>query len=190
MTSKRLAFLCTASFLIFSSAYASRQLPDYPVKPASDYSIKVADAGAIVGVELVEDVGQQKKYFDTRLAPLGVLPVFMVVQNTSAADSIIFDRSALGLADPADLSGKKNRTIASKLGSGGLVDLSQLRDLTDGREYMMKNQIRSKTIAPGASVSGFVYVPIPRDQPRGKIHLQVPITSAQTGESTVLNLEF
>jgi hypothetical protein len=190
MTSKRLAFLCTTSLLIFAPAYASRQLPDYPAKLAADCSIKAAQAGVIVGIEPLEDVEVQKKYFNSQLTGKGILPVFVVIQNTSATDSIIFDKSAIGLADPADLSGKENRRIASKLGSGGLVDLGQMRDITDERESMMKKQIRSKTLAPGASVSGFVYIPVPRNQQRGKIHLQVPITSAQSGETTVLNLEF
>jgi hypothetical protein len=65
-----------------------------------------------------------------------------------------------------------------------------MRDITDERENMMKKQIRSKTLAPQTSVSGFVYIPVPRGQARPKIHLQVPITGLQSGETTVLNLDF
>jgi hypothetical protein len=185
----RFCLLCAAFPLLLTPAYA-RQLPDYPVKPASEYSIKATEPGATVGIEPLDDSDLQKKYFNSRLTEKGILPVFVVVQNTSATDSIIFDKSAVGLADPADLSGKKNRGIASKLGSGGLLDLGQMRDITDERENMMKKQIRSRTLAPGTSVSGFIYVPVVRDQPRPKIHLQFPITSAQSGETTVLNLDF
>lgn len=188
MTSKHLAFLCV--IYLFQPAYASRQLPDYPVKPAGEYLNKAMAAGTIVAVEPLDDVGEQKRYFNSRLTEKGILPVFIVVQNTSATDSIIFDNTAVGLADPAYLSGKENRRVASKLGSGGLLDLAQIRDLTDGRENMMKKQIRSRTLAPGASACGFLYIPVPRNQPRPKIHLQLPVTSAQSGETTVLNLDF
>jgi len=190
MTSKRLTPVCACLIFILSPAFASRQLPEYPAKAAGDYSIKAADAGAIVGIEPLDESGLQKTYFNARLTEKGILPVFVVVQNTSATDSIIFDKSAIGLADPADLSGKQNRSIASKLGSGGLLDLGQMRDITDERENMMKKQIRSKTLAPQTSVSGFVYIPVPRGQQRPKIHLQVPITGLQSGETTVLNLDF
>jgi hypothetical protein len=190
MTLRRLALLCPLLLLFFASAYASRQLPDYPVKPAGEYSLKAAEGGAIVGIEPLDDPDIERRYFNSRLTEKGILPVFVVVQNASATDSIIFDNSAVGLADPADLSGKENRRVASKLGSGGLLDLGQMRDMTDERENMMKKQIRSKTLAPGTSVSGFVYVPVPRNQPRPKIHLQFPITNAQSGETTVLNLDF
>ena len=190
MTSKRLTPVCACLIFILSPAFASRQLPEYPAKAAGDYSIKAADAGAIVGIEPLDESGLQKTYFNAHLTEKGILPVFVVVQNTSATDSIIFDKSAIGLADPADLSGKQNRSIASKLGSGGLLDLGQMRDITDERENMMKKQIRSKTLAPKTSVSGFVYIPVPRGQQRPKIHLQVPITGLQSGETTVLNLDF
>jgi hypothetical protein len=190
MRPKRLSQVCACLILILAPAFASRQLPDYPTRPAGDYSIKAAQAGAIVGIESLDDSDLQKKYFNSHLTEKGILPVFIVIQNTSSSDSIIFDKSAIGLADPADLSGKQNRSIASKLGSGGLLDLGQMRDITDEREVMMKKQIRSKTLAPGSLVSGFVYVPVPRSQQRPKIHLQVPITGLQTGETTVLNLDF
>ena len=190
MTSKRLTAVCACLIFILTPAFASRQLPDYPARPASDYAIKAAEAGAIVGIEPFDESGLQKTYFNAHLTEKGILPVFVIVQNTSATDSILFDKSAIGLADPADLSGKENRSIASKLGSGGLLDLGQMRDITDERENMMRKQIRSKTLAPQTSVSGFVYIPVPRSQPRPKIHLQVPITGLQTGESTVLNLDF
>jgi hypothetical protein len=190
VTSKRFTLICACLICILAPAFASRQLPDYPARPAGDYSIKAAEAGAIVGIEPFDESSLQKTYFNAHLTEKGILPVFVVVQNTSATDSIIFDKSAVGLADPADLSGKQNRSIASKLGSGGLLDLGQMRDITDERENMMRKQIRSKTLAPQTSVAGFVYIPVPRGQPRPKIHLQVPITGLQTGETTVLNLEF
>jgi len=164
MTSKRLTPVCACLIFILAPAFASRQLPDYPARAASDYSIKAAGAGAIVGIEPFDESGLQKTYFNARMTEKGILP--------------------------ADLSGKENRSIASKLGSGGLLDLGQMRDITDERENMMKKQIRSKTLAPQSSVAGFVYIPVPRSQPRPKIHLQVPITGLQTGETTVLNLEF
>lgn len=101
--SKRLTPVCACLIFIIAPAFASHQLPDYPARAASDYSIKAAEAGAIVGIEPFDESGLQKTYFNARLTEKCILPVFVVVQNTSATDSIIFDKSAIGLADPADL---------------------------------------------------------------------------------------
>ena len=55
MTSKRLALPYALFLFLFAPAYASRRLPDYPVKPAGEYSLKAAEGGAIVGIEPLDD---------------------------------------------------------------------------------------------------------------------------------------
>ncbi len=170
--------------------YAAHKFPDYPAHPASDYANKVAEGGLIVAVEPVEEPGQQKMYFNFRLSSKGILPVLIVIQNTSATDSYLFDRSAVGLGDAGGPTGKGGRKTASLRTSGGLVDLSLINDVTDVRDNLMKKEVRSKTLSPGSSVYGFVYVPVPTDAARGKIHLQVPLTNAQSGETEVVNLFF
>jgi len=186
-----LTVVCTLSVLFaVQPGYASHHFPDYPVRPAGEYANKVATAGLIVAVEPVETPDEQKTYFDSRLSSKGILPVFIVIQNTSATAAYLFDGSAIGLGEAAELTGKGARKTASRLGSGGLVDLTLLKELSDVRENLMKKQVRSKTLAPGSSVHGFVYVPVPTDAARKQIHLQVPLTSTQSGETEVINLFF
>jgi len=160
------------------------------VRPAGEYANKVAKAGLIVAVEPVEDPQQQKMYFNSHLTSRGILPVFIIIQNTSATDSYLFDRSTVGLGDEGGPTGKGGRKTASLRTSGGLVDLSLINDVTQVRDNLMKKEVQSKTLPPGSSVHGFVYVPVSTDTPREKIHLQVPLTSAQSGETEVLNLFF
>jgi len=172
-------------------SYSSHHFPDYPVRPAGEYANKVAKPGLIVAIEPVEDPEQQKTYFNSHLSSSkGILPVFIVIQNTSATDSFLFDRSAIGLGDTGEVAGKGARKTASLLSSGGLVDLSLVNDVSDVRENLMKKEVRSKTLSPGASVNGFVYVPVPTDGSRKKIHLQVPLTNTQSSEIEVVNLFF
>lgn len=186
-----LAVLCTLTvlFLVHPSD-ASHHFPDYPVRPAGEYANKVAKAGFIVAVEPVEDAAQQKTYFNSHLNSKGVLPVFVVIQNTSAEDTYLFDNFAVGLGDAPEVTGKGARKTASQLGSGGLIDLTLITEVTQVRENLMKKQIRSKTLSPGSSAYGFVYVPVPTDAPRKKMHLQVPLTNAQNSETEVVNLFF
>jgi hypothetical protein len=185
------SWLVTLAILMAAqAAYGSHQLPDYPVRSAGEYTNKVTKAGLVVAVEPVEDLKQQKIYFNAHLSSQGILPVFIVVQNTSATDQYLFDKSAVGLGEEANLTGKAARKIGSLLGSGGVVDLTLIKDVTDVRENLMKKEVRSRTLSPGSSVYGFVYVPVPTDAPRKKMHLQVPLTNAQSSETEVVNLFF
>ncbi|MGA2905238.1 MAG: hypothetical protein ABSD98_15525 [Candidatus Korobacteraceae bacterium] len=179
-----------AVLFLIQPGYASHHFPDYPVRSAGEYANKATEPGLIVAVEPVEDPEQQKMYFNSHLSSRGILPVFIVIQNTSATDAYLFDRSAVGLADAAGPTGKGGRRTASLLTSGGLVDLSLINDVTDVRDNLMKKEVRSKTLSPGSSVYGFVYVPVPTDAPRKKMHLQVPLTNAQSSEIEVVNLLF
>lgn len=179
-----------AALLMVQPSYGSHHFPDYPVRAANEYANRVVKAGLLVAIEPVEDPEQQKTYFDSHLSSKGILPVFLVIQNSSATNAYLFDKSAIGLGDVAEITGKGARKTASQLGSGGLVDLTLNHDVSQVRENLMKKEVRSKTLSPGSSVYGFIYVPVPTDAPRKKMHLQVPLTSAQSGETEVVNLFF
>lgn len=162
-----LAAICALAALLLSlPGYASHDAPEYPVRPAAGYANKVVEPGFIVAIEPLEDPEQQKTYFNDRLSSKGMLPVFIVIQNTSTTDSYLFDESAVGLGDAPEVTGKGARRNATRLGSGGLIDLTLFTDVTQTRENLMRKEIRSKTLSAGSSVSGFVYVPVPTDAPR------------------------
>jgi len=183
--------ICTLAVLYLAEpSFASHHFPDYPVRSPDAYSNKVAKGGLIVAVEPVEDPEQQKTYFNSHLSSKGMLPVFIVIQNNSATDTYLFDSSAVGLADVVEITSPGARQSRARLGSGGLVDLMQITEATEVRENMMKKQLRSKTLSPGSSVHGFVYVPVPVKADRPKTHLQVALTNALSGEVEVLNLFF
>lgn len=183
------AAICTLALLfLVQPGYASHQVPDYPVQPAGEYANRVTKAGLIVAVEPVEDPEQQKTYFGSHLSSAGILPVFIVIQNTSATAAYLFDKSAVGLGDAGEDTGKGGGRTALQLGSGGLVDL--VNSPIQQGENLMKKGVRSTTLSPGSSVYGFVYVPVPKHAPRKKMHLQVPLTNVQSGEIEVVNLFF
>ena len=187
---KSLAIVSTLVVLFHGlPSYSAHHFPDYPVRPAGEYASKVVNAGLIVASEAVDDPEQQKTYFNSHLSSSkGILPVLIVIQDTSATDSYLFDASAIGLGEAAEVSGKGARKTASLLSSGGLINLALVDEVSDVRENMMKKEIHSKTLSPGSSIHGFVYVPVPRDAPRQKIHLQVPITNTRSSEIEVVNL--
>jgi hypothetical protein len=185
------ALICLAIVSVTAQpVLAGHRFVDYPVRPAEEYANKVIVKGFIVAVQPLEDVKEQKTYFGTNLNHRGILPVLIVVRNTSASDTCLLDQSEVGLGQGQELTGKGAHKTASKLGSGGLLDLSLVREVSDVRDNLVRRELRSGTLAPGRTISGFVYVPIPTDAQRAKVHLEVPLTNEQSGETEVANLYF
>lgn len=169
---------------------ASHRFVDYPAQSAQDYANKVIAKGYIIAVQPIEDANEQKTYFSANLGNRGILPVLIVVQNTSPSDTCLLDESEVGLGQGQEPTGKAARKTASELGSGGLLDLSLVREVSDVRDSLVRRQLHSGTLPPGRSISGFVYVPVPTGAPRVKMHLEIPLTNQQNGETWVANLYF
>ena len=202
----RSAYMLVALSLM-QPIYASEKFPDYPVRPASDYAVTAEQAGVTIGLQPVEDLKEQKTYFDTELTPKGVIPVFIVMQNGSTGDSFLFDKSKVtyGPAD-ASLSTPKMGEKAAKgavvvstasalaISPAGLVVAIALASKaahgTQIQESILKKEMQSKTLSPGGSAHGFLYVQVPKKGPREKIHLQIPITKASSEELVVFDLFF
>ena len=174
------------------SAYGAHRFPGYDARPASEYAVKAERAGLTIGVEPMEDLKAQKTYFNAELTPKGFMPVFIVVQNGSATDSFLFEKGNVGYAGVASEATPK---VGSKVGQGmaaaglgGIIAIKLIANATEVQENLLKQEVQSTTLAPGASVHGFLYIPVPKKGPREKIHLQVPMTKAGTSETFVLNL--
>jgi hypothetical protein len=173
--------------------------PDYPVRQADDCSVRAEKAGFVIGVQPIDDLKDQRTYFKTELTPNGFLPVYVVMQNGTNGDSFLFDKTSVtyGGVD-SSLSGPDvrqkvgtGRTIV--MNGGGLVGLfvaGKISKAADEQLNILKRELYSCTISAGTSKHGFLYVPVPKDGPRGKVRLLVPIIKASTGETSVMELVF
>jgi hypothetical protein len=173
--------------------YTANKFPDYPVRQAGEYDVTAERAGVTIGVQPVEDLKDQKTYFDVELTPKGFVPVFIVIQNATGSDSFLFQKTNIGYGG---VSNSPTPNIRSKVGDTmaylgpGLIAMKLITNATKVQENILKKEVQSKTLSPGTSVHGFLYIPAPKNGPREKIHLQVPITRAGTSETFVLNLTF
>ena len=186
---------------LMPAVYAADKFPDYPVREAGDYAVTAVKAEFSVGVQPVEDLKEQKTYFHTELTPKGFIPVFVVMQNGSSGDSFLFDKTkvAYGSVDSTASSPK----VGSKTGEvveiasllvyspiGIFAGLKLMADASRVQQNILKNEVQSKTLSPGGSVHGFLYVPVPKKGSRQKMHLQVPVTRTGTDETFVVDLFF
>ncbi len=181
------------ALLLARSAFAGHKFPDYDVRSVDDYPVTAEKGELKIGVQPIEDLKEQKTYFATELTPKGFIPVFVVIQNGSSADSFLFEKSNVGYAG---VSSDPTPQVRSKVGESlvllgpGLIAMALITNATEIEQNLVKKEIRSATLSPGTSLHGFLYIPAPKKGPRDKIHLQVPITKAGTNETYVLNLFF
>jgi hypothetical protein len=178
--------------------YAASTFPDYPVSPASDYSVSTQTAGLTIGLVAVEDLKEQKTYFHTEVAPKGFVPVFVVIQNGSKGDSFLFDKTKVtyGPADSSVSTPKEGSKAGESLAVaavplvGLFFALKLISNASEVQQNFLQKEMQSTTLSPGASAHGFLYIPVPKNAPRQKIHLRVPITRASADETFVLDLVF
>jgi len=183
-------------------AYAADKFPDYPVRKAGEYAVTAEKAGLTVGVQPVEDLKDQKTYFNTVLTAHGFLPVFIVLENGSSGDSFLFDKTSVTYG-PADSSisttPKAGEKAAQVVEIGSMATISMagyvaaaflVAHASQVRQNILKKEVQSKTLSPGESTSGFLYVPLPKNASRQKTRLRVSITMAGKEEPLVLDLVF
>jgi len=130
-----------------------------------------------------------------------------VMQNGSKEDSFLFDKTSVkyGVADSSPSTprmGEKAANVGGAVLVVGLVALSPAAMVvgiilaskavhgSQVQESILKKELQSKTLSPGVSGHGFLYVPVPKKGPREKIHLQIPITEAGTDEPLIFDLVF
>ena len=73
---------------------------------------------------------------------------------------------------------------------GLFAALKIISNVSQVQQNLLKKEVQSTTLSPGTSAHGFLYIPVPKDAPREKIHLRVPITRTGADEAFVLDLVF
>jgi hypothetical protein len=134
----------------------------------------------VIGLEPVENSQTQKNYFRTDLAKNGFLPVFLVIENGTSANSVIFDKTKVtyGPADstisaPQTGSGAgKARALSAIPFFGALAEAQVISDASQIQENLLKKEIQSTTLSPGASAHGFLYIPIPGRLPGKRLRFE------------------
>jgi hypothetical protein len=181
-----------------SPVYGVDEFPDYAVRPAGSYAVTAQKANVTIGVQPIEDVKEQKLYFRTELAPKGFLPVFVVIQNGSNADSFLFNKTQItyGAAGSGIITPKSGSKAGESIAFsavpfvGVFAATKVIKNASLVQQNILNKELQSTTLSPGKTAYGFLYFPIPKNASRQKIHLQVPITRTRADEAIVLDLVF
>jgi hypothetical protein len=186
------------ALLLASSLCVASTIPDYPVSHPGDYAVSTRAAGLSIGVQPVEDPKDQETYFRAELKAKGFVPVFVVIQNEASEGSFLFDKTKVTYG-PADSTLSTPKTgsrgadafAAAAIPFVGIFAVPKIiSNAAEVQHNLLKKEVQSTTLSPGKSLHGFLYIPVPKDAPREKIHLRVPITRAGADETLVLDLVF
>jgi hypothetical protein len=143
----------------------------------------------VAGVQPMRDPADQQTYFNMKLK--GIVPVFIAIQNGSKGDSFIFDKAniksgpaEMGVASP-DVTKSRGRHVAG-------VFVSPLFFTHDfkNQQNLLKIEVQSTTLSPGASTHGFLYLPVAHGASGQKMQLQVVLVKARSGETSFIDLSF
>ena len=180
-------------------AYAGPKFADYPQRKASECAIKADKLGFVVGIQPVEDLNDQKNYFNSDLTKKGFIPVYIVIENQSSADSFLFDKTGVkigvgtstGSGPNANSKSVQTLQVVSALAIspvGIIIGAKLAKDEALVQTNLLKKEVQSKTLSPASSTSGFLYLPVPKAGPRQPIHLTISIT--RSGDDEPFSLDF
>jgi hypothetical protein len=192
--------------LILSSVALScvaASFPDYPVRPASEYANVLTKSGLVVAAIPMEDRQDQHKYFGMDLRSRGYVPVFLVIENQTPSNSVFVRKEGL-MYSPAARSGStlpnpanprkadKALSVAAAVPTifsvMATVMVSKSKEV---RQNILKRELQTATLSPGASAHGFVFVPAHwQHSLRDKIQLTIPFALPESSETVIMDLAF
>ncbi len=198
------------SFIILGLTAFSRdflyaaKFPDYPFKAAKDYPGAITNEGLTVGVKPMADPEEQHQYFGLNFSKNNFLPVLMVVENSSTADSFILNRELIGIYAGEEEQARSghsqlgNSKTARRVELASAVTLSiaasivasvMMMKAADIKQNLIKKELRSSTLPPGQVCRGFVFVPMPSD-PERRAHLRMRVQAMKIGSEQPSDFEF
>lgn len=174
--------------------------PEYPVKAVRDYPAAVERQGLVVAAVAVGDQTDQHTYFGISLRAKGYLPVLLVMKNETANASYLLDRQGLtysiGRRSGAMSRSPSKASRADKAVSiaGNIPTLytfmmyfaaSKSKEL---RQNLLRTELQSATLSPGASTHGFVFIPLHGKYPPPN-QITVTLPFERSGAHEVLTIE-
>jgi len=199
--SKRLDRLVVA--LLCVSVAQAIDFPEYPFRPAKCYPRAVTQSGLTAAAEALPRPESQKQYFHLEFVKKNYLPIVVVVDNESPADSFMLKSEDVAVYLAGDektnlnavASGRSKGGEGLMLGSalalsvpGELIAAHMMVRATEIRQNVIKKELRSVTLAPGRTARGFIYIQLPKGAYEvGRLRMRVRVT--RVGEDKPIDLE-
>ena len=189
------------SIFVLSAVAAAQKFPEYPIRSAAEYSLCQTKNGIRVAIEPVSEVNKQKKHFGAKFGSQGFLPVLVILENASEGGSILLRRDLVTYGIEGDRSRGAAGEFSARSKTGEavalagfaaisiptmVIGLKMIAAASDVKRNILVKELRSQTIAPGKSGSGFLYVPVGKPGAgKRKVILNIPL-SLDDGQETLV----
>jgi hypothetical protein len=197
--------LILTSLLVEGCVSASR-LPAYPLRSLDQYPHALRADRLVLVAEAIRSSAQQEAYFGTNLTSEGILPVFVVVSNSSTGGSVLVDPQKTSLVAPSMEAKPGEHPIASDgtiptgllaatyaggvavaLGSVVAMPLMIATGVMIGNRvnvqaHLQSQALRSQTVSPGKTVHGVQYFPVPDRRVGEGLGLRISLTDLSSQE--------
>jgi hypothetical protein len=179
----------------FPPACIAKKFADYPTRQVSECSVSGEKAGLKIGLLPLDDPKEEETYFHTNMTAKGLVPVYVVMQNSRTEGSFLFEKAKITFGSVnSGVSGPQvhstSGTVMSIVGAGGVLGIIgsvKVVHASEVEENLIKNELQSKTISPGTLLHGFLYVKVTNGSPRERIHISIPFTDTSTNETITLD---
>jgi hypothetical protein len=192
--------------MILLTGCSTLELPKYPVGSAVSYPDSVTKDGLIVAAKPILDKNDSQKYFGADLIASNILAILVVAENHNLSSSFIIDNrnisllhyekkeDSLHIAESDNSSGVAMSAVGGLLLSpllivGGVLQGAKTYSDAGMVRYNFESQaLKSHTLSPGDSTSGFVYFQVPKGGLQKKLSIHIESENLQNREIEKFNL--
>lgn len=153
--------------------------PTYPQLAVKECAVSANIDGAAIGAQPMEDVSEQKKFFKTSMASKGFIPVYIVIKNETTDESFLIEKSKITYSAATSNAPTQPDVTNSvpRFLFGAFV-----KDPFAVQQNLIKQELQSATLPPGASVRGFLYLQMKGNPVREKISVKIPVEFSKAGK--------
>ncbi|MES9942464.1 MAG: hypothetical protein ABW104_06905 [Candidatus Thiodiazotropha sp. 6PLUC2] len=169
--------LCLVLCFLIAGCSSAPRLPPFPVKQAESYQHFLVAESLQISVEPLFDSQQNITYFGTNLIEEKILPVFVLVNNLHAKESLVIfndkiflrglDNNHVNANDKLKAADMKQAMNLSESSAGigsvplMLAALSQISQSAEIRRNFKSKALQTNTLSAGEQCQGFVYFRLP-----------------------------
>ena len=188
-------------------------VPEFKVRETSSYEQTTEKDGLMIAVYPTVQNSELDETFKIDLVSKGLLPVLLVADNRSQADSFILDTEKITMAERGvdqAKSGKRERVTSEGPGTGLIAAgafaplvpvllpllITGVKMVSDAQiiEHNVADKaFYSRTLDPGQKAFGYLYMPVPENaRSNGSYDLTVRAVNAADGRETafVIPIEY
>jgi len=181
LTANRRVFLTSSLSLAAAPEMAASAISKIPAYiPAVSGLLKFGDSDLQCGIHVMSLASEQEIYFESNLSQHGITPIWLQISNMSTVDTFLIVSDDITVANGNTTLSQAERTktsVSTKSASiattAGVVLLTpalaislpllifggiSLKKAGEVKRNLVERQFYSRSLGPGASVGGFVYV--------------------------------